>query len=84
MVRPAIDNPASCEIRGVIYFLHAKNISAPEMYVNYARFTTEYCNEWRNVEYSMMGEQMFTMKSEVVGHLQWVMILFEVLTKKTA
>jgi hypothetical protein len=29
-----------------------------------------------------MGEQMFTMKSKVVGHLLWVMILFKVLTKK--
>jgi hypothetical protein len=25
---PVIDNPASCEIRAVICFLHAKNMSA--------------------------------------------------------
>jgi hypothetical protein len=29
---PVIDNPASCEIRAVIRFLHAKNISAAEMH----------------------------------------------------
>jgi transposase len=28
---PAIDNPASCEIRAVISFLHAKNMSATEI-----------------------------------------------------
>jgi hypothetical protein len=28
---PATDNPASCEIRTVIHFLHAKNISAVEI-----------------------------------------------------
>jgi hypothetical protein len=31
MVCPAIDNPASCEIRVVIRFLHAKNTSAAEV-----------------------------------------------------
>jgi hypothetical protein len=29
---PAIDNPASYEIRSVIRFLHAKNMSAVEIY----------------------------------------------------
>jgi hypothetical protein len=29
---PAIDNPASCEIRAVIRFLHAKNMSAADMH----------------------------------------------------
>jgi hypothetical protein len=28
---PVIDNPTSCEIRIIIYFLHAKNISAAEI-----------------------------------------------------
>jgi hypothetical protein len=28
----AIDNPASCEIRAVIRFLHAKNMSAAEIH----------------------------------------------------
>jgi hypothetical protein len=29
---PAIDNPTSCEIRAVIRFLHAKNMSAMEIH----------------------------------------------------
>jgi hypothetical protein len=29
---PAIDNPASCEIRAVIHFLCAKNMSAAEIH----------------------------------------------------
>jgi hypothetical protein len=29
---PAIDNPASCEIHAVIFFLHAKNMSAVEIH----------------------------------------------------
>jgi hypothetical protein len=29
---PAIDNPTICEIRAVMRFLRAKNISAPEIY----------------------------------------------------
>jgi hypothetical protein len=29
---PAIDNPASCEIRAVIRFLHTKKMSASEIY----------------------------------------------------
>jgi hypothetical protein len=28
----AIDNPASCEIRAVIHFLHAKNVTAAEIH----------------------------------------------------
>jgi hypothetical protein len=31
MLCPAIDNPASCEIRSVIHFLLAKNMSAAEI-----------------------------------------------------
>jgi hypothetical protein len=38
MLCPAIDNPASCEIHDVVLFLHAKNMSAEEIIVNYARF----------------------------------------------
>jgi hypothetical protein len=30
-----------------------------------------------------MEEQVFAMKSEVVGHLQWLMIFFKVLSKKS-
>jgi transposase len=32
MMCPAIDNPASCEIRAVIRFLHAKNMSDVEIH----------------------------------------------------
>jgi hypothetical protein len=32
MMSPAIDNPISCEIHDVITFLHAKNVSAAEIY----------------------------------------------------
>jgi hypothetical protein len=31
MIRPAIYNPASCEIRSLIGFLHVENISAVKM-----------------------------------------------------
>jgi hypothetical protein len=31
MISPATDNPASCEIHAVIDFLHAKNMTAPEI-----------------------------------------------------
>jgi hypothetical protein len=31
MMRPAIDNPARCEIRANVRFLHAKNMSAAEI-----------------------------------------------------
>jgi hypothetical protein len=31
-VYPAIDNPVSCEIRDIIHFLHAKNMSAAEIH----------------------------------------------------
>jgi hypothetical protein len=29
---PAVDNTASCEIRAVIHFLHAKNMSGAEIH----------------------------------------------------
>jgi hypothetical protein len=32
MMRPAIDNPAGCEIRPVIRFLHANNMSAADIH----------------------------------------------------
>jgi transposase len=32
MMRPAIDNPASCELHTVIRFFHAKNMSAAEIH----------------------------------------------------
>jgi hypothetical protein len=38
---PAIDNLASCEIRTVIRFLHAKNMSAEEIDPELSRFTVK-------------------------------------------
>jgi hypothetical protein len=32
MMCPATDNPACCEIRAVIRFLHAKNMNAAQIY----------------------------------------------------
>jgi hypothetical protein len=32
MIRLVIDNSASCEIRAVIHFIHAKNMSAAEIH----------------------------------------------------
>jgi hypothetical protein len=32
MICPAIDNPASCEIRTITRFIHAKNVSAVEIH----------------------------------------------------
>jgi hypothetical protein len=37
---PVIDNPTGCEIRAVIRFLHAKNISAAEIH---CELCTVYC-----------------------------------------
>jgi hypothetical protein len=62
----AIGNPASCEIRikdmnaaeipRELWTVHGQNIMSEE--------TVRQC-----VECTKMGEQMFAMKSEVVGHL---------------
>jgi hypothetical protein len=43
MMCPTIDKLASCEIRAVILFFHAKNVSAAEIH-HYARLTPK-CNE---------------------------------------
>jgi hypothetical protein len=37
----AIDNPGSSKIRAVIHILQAKNMSATEIVVNYARFVAK-------------------------------------------
>jgi hypothetical protein len=70
MMCPAIDNPASCEIRAVIRFLHAKSISAAELHRElcsvYGHNVTsevtvrQWCRMFKD------GEQMFTTKGEVV------------------
>jgi hypothetical protein len=73
MLCPAIDNPASCEIHSVIHFLHTKSMSAAEIHFElcavYSQNITSEAAVRQCVECSELGEQMFTMKSEVVGHL---------------
>jgi hypothetical protein len=32
MICPVIDNPASCEIRAVVHFLHTENMNAAEIH----------------------------------------------------
>jgi hypothetical protein len=39
---PVIDNPASCEIRALIHFLHAKNMNA-------AKINCELCAYGQNI-----------------------------------
>jgi hypothetical protein len=55
MMSSVIDNPVSCKVYAVIRFLQPKNMSVAEINLE-------------NVQ-SWVGEQMFMMKSEVVGHL---------------
>jgi hypothetical protein len=66
--------PLSREIRVVICFLRAKNMSAAEIHreLRAAVYSQNIMGEVilrQCVEYSKMGEQMFMMKSEVVCHL---------------
>jgi hypothetical protein len=70
MMCPATDNPARCEILAVIRFLHAKNISVAKIYRElgsvYGHNVTsegtvgQWCRMFKD------GDQMFTIKSEVV------------------
>jgi hypothetical protein len=71
MMCPAIEHPASPEIRDVICFLYAKNMSAAEILRG---LCAVYCQNIMSEEtlrhFRRMykdGEQMFAMKSEVVG-----------------
>jgi hypothetical protein len=73
MMCPVIDNPVSCEIRAVICFLQTINMSAAEihreLYAVHCQIgmcegtVRQWCRIFRD------GEKMFTMKSEVVGHM---------------
>jgi hypothetical protein len=69
---PVIDNSTCCEIRAVIPFLHAKNMSAEKIHRELCAMVygqnvmsegtvRQWCRMFKD------GEQMFTMKSEVVG-----------------
>jgi hypothetical protein len=48
MMCPAIDNPASCEIRAVIRILHYNNLSTSENHRELRKVYIKKCNEWRN------------------------------------
>jgi hypothetical protein len=69
---PVIDSPASCEIRIVILFLHAKNMSASEihheLHMFYGQNVMSEGTIRQHVECSKMGKKMFTMASRVVCH----------------
>jgi hypothetical protein len=65
MMCPAIDNPASCEIRAIIRFLHAKIMSAVEIHSELC--AAVYIQNVMSVGTVRQWCRMFTMKSEVVG-----------------
>jgi putative IMPACT (imprinted ancient) family translation regulator len=70
----ATDNPAICKVRAVIRYLRAKNTSAAEICLELCAAVYDQDVMMKELqdngaECSKMGEQMFTMKSEVVGHL---------------
>jgi hypothetical protein len=64
----AIDVPSNCEIRAVILFLHARSTSHAEIHhdLSLAVCGRNVVRE-RNERQRWDGEQMFTVKSEVVG-----------------
>jgi hypothetical protein len=64
---PAIDNPASYEIRAVINLLYAKNMNAAEIH---RELCAVYGQNVMSEETVRQWGRMFTMKSEVFGHLQ--------------
>jgi hypothetical protein len=80
MLCPAIDTPASCEIRAVIRFLHAKNKSAAEihreLYVVYGQnvMSEETIRYW--------CRRTHVHDEERSGRLSVVMMLFKVMKKK--
>jgi hypothetical protein len=73
MMCPEIDNPARCEIRAAVRFLHTKNVSSAEIHrelcavygqkVMGAGIVRKWCSMFEH------GRKMFTINSEVVGHL---------------
>jgi hypothetical protein len=82
---PAIDNPTSCEIHAVIRFLRAKIMSAAEIHrelcaVHGQNLMSEgTVRQWRRMfKDGRINEQMFTMKSEVIG---WPSVVSDVLVQ---
>jgi hypothetical protein len=73
MMYPTIDNPGSCEIRAVIRFIHAKNVSIAEILLKlFAVYCQNIMSEGNIRQWCRtcrVGEQMHMMMSEVVGRL---------------
>jgi hypothetical protein len=74
MMCSATDNPTSCKIRAVILFLHSKNMSNAEIHCELC--ATVYgqnvmCEESVRQCCRVIkdGRKIFTMKSEMFGHL---------------
>jgi hypothetical protein len=68
---PTIDYPASCEICAVVRFLRAKNMSAADIHHElcaavYSQNIMSQGNVRQWCRMFKMGEQMFTMKNDVV------------------
>jgi hypothetical protein len=73
MMYPATDNPASSENRALIRFLRAKIISATEIHSElWAIYGQKVMSEGTVRQWCRMlkgGQNIFTMKGVVVGHL---------------
>jgi hypothetical protein len=67
MMRPVIDNPASCEIRAVIRFLNGKNMSAAEIHHELCVFygqnvmsegtVRQWCRMFKDGQTALHGEE---------------------------
>jgi hypothetical protein len=70
----ATDNPACCEICAVIRVLHVNNTSPAESHRElcavYGQNVTSEGTARQWCKMFVDGEQKFTMKSEVMGHVQ--------------
>jgi hypothetical protein len=64
----ATDNPASCEIRSLIRFLHAKIMSAAEIHRELC--AAVYCQNVMSGGTVRQSCRMFKTKSEVAGHVE--------------
>jgi hypothetical protein len=87
---PVFDNPINCKILTVILFLHTKIMCAAEIHHELCAVYSQNVmsegtvRQWcRLFKDGRTNEEMFMMKSEMVGQPSVVsLILFKVLTKK--
>ncbi|PNF24433.1 hypothetical protein B7P43_G09680 [Cryptotermes secundus] len=83
MMRPVTDNPTSCEIRALIWFLHGKNTSAVEIHYELCTIYSQnvvsegtvrqWCRMFKDGQTNVHDE-------ERGGRPSVVMVLFKVLT----